>query len=78
MFGDHSTPRESAMPSRKIKEPTVRPPVLPKEHDQDQKQRPPGGWTDTDGLCGEGADSAMEHLRMFEQQRRDKAAKGGR
>ena len=64
------------MPFRKPKE-IPKKLVLPKEHHQDQKRLPPGGWADTDGLSGEGAESAMEHMRAFEQQRRDKLPNGG-
>jgi hypothetical protein len=73
IFGDGTDTRESAMPFRKTKESPRKPPVLPKELDQDQKPQP-GGWADTDGLSGEGSESAMAHL-ILEEKLREKARK---
>lgn len=63
------------MSPRNIQPIPTKKPIVPKEREQDPKQRPPGGWADTDGLSGEGADSAMEQLRVLEQTRRDKVHK---
>jgi hypothetical protein len=50
-----------------------KPPVLPQELDEDQIQP---GWPDTDGLSGEGAESALAHLRDQENKRIDRPHKG--
>lgn len=50
-----------------------KPPALHKELDEDQVQP---GWPDTDGLSGEGAESALAHLRDQEKKRIDRSDKG--
>jgi hypothetical protein len=50
-----------------------KPPALPKELDEDQVQP---GWPDTDGLSGEGAESALAHLRDQEKKRIDRSDRG--
>jgi hypothetical protein len=52
---------------------TRKKPPLHKELDEDPVQP---GWPDTDGLSGEGAESALAHLRDQENKRIDRADKG--
>lgn len=49
-------------------------PIDANELDDEDQERV--GWPDTDGLSGEGAESALAHLRDQENKRIDRSGKG--
>ena len=48
---------------------------LPVHHNELAEDQEQPGWPDTDGLSGEGAESALAHLRDQEKKRIDRSDK---
>jgi hypothetical protein len=55
--------KELVMPSKKLDPPRKKITFLP----SGSEPRPPGAWSDTNGLTGEGSESVIVHLRELEQ-----------